>query len=112
MIAYPAISPLTGDRHALHQLIGMAGLGDRHHPDSLIEITGMRTWRNTFPSCRYSCPWQCATLHSQDGAGMDNILSQWLNHPAMNCAEQEISSLTASHRGENHPCEGFKPSQG
>jgi hypothetical protein len=43
MIAYPAISPLTGDRHALHQLIGMAGLGDRHHPDSLIEITGMRS---------------------------------------------------------------------
>ncbi len=43
MIAYPAISPLTGDRHALLLLIGMPGLGDRHHPDSLIEITGMRT---------------------------------------------------------------------
>jgi hypothetical protein len=42
MIAYPAISPLTGDRRALQQLIGMTGLGDRHHPDSLIEITGMR----------------------------------------------------------------------
>src|SRR3989304_4680115 len=44
MIAYPAISPLTGDRHALQQLIGMAGIIDRHHPDSLIEITGMRSF--------------------------------------------------------------------
>ncbi len=42
MIAYPAISPLTGDRHALQQLIGMTGLGDRHHPESLIDITGIR----------------------------------------------------------------------
>lgn len=42
MIAYPAISPLTGDRCASEQPIGMTGLGDRHHPDSLIDITGMR----------------------------------------------------------------------
>ena len=52
MIAYPAISPLTGDRHALHQLIGMAGLGDRHHPDSLIEITGMRTSMHFYDSLK------------------------------------------------------------
>jgi hypothetical protein len=44
MIAYPAISPLTGVRHALQPLIGMTGLGDRHHPESLIEITGIRTF--------------------------------------------------------------------
>jgi hypothetical protein len=44
MIAYPAISPLIGDRHALHQLIGMTGLADRHHPDLLIDFTGMRTF--------------------------------------------------------------------
>ena len=43
MIAYPAISPLTGDRHAPEQVIGMTGLGDRHHPESLIDITGLRT---------------------------------------------------------------------
>jgi hypothetical protein len=42
MIAYPAISPLTGDRCASEQAICMTGLGDRHHPDSLIDITGMR----------------------------------------------------------------------
>ncbi len=41
MIAYPAISPLTGDRHVPEQAIGMTSLGDRHHPDSLIEITGI-----------------------------------------------------------------------
>jgi hypothetical protein len=41
MIAYPAISPLTGDRCASEQAICMTGLGDRHHPDSLIDITGM-----------------------------------------------------------------------
>jgi len=44
MIAYPAISPLTGDRHAPEQVIGMTGLGDRHHPESLIDITGLRIW--------------------------------------------------------------------
>jgi hypothetical protein len=43
MIAYPAISSPTGDRLALEQVIGMTGLGDRHHPESLIEITGIRT---------------------------------------------------------------------
>jgi hypothetical protein len=43
MIAYPAISPLPGDRHAPEQAIGMAGLGDRHRPDSLIDFTGIRT---------------------------------------------------------------------
>jgi hypothetical protein len=42
MIVYPAISPLTGDRHAPDQVIGMAGLGDRHRPDSLIDFTGIR----------------------------------------------------------------------
>jgi hypothetical protein len=42
MIVYPAISPLAGDRHALEQVIGMAGLGDRHRPDSLIDFTGIR----------------------------------------------------------------------
>ncbi len=42
MIVYPAISPLTGDRHALEQVIGMTGLGDRHRPDSLIDFTGIR----------------------------------------------------------------------
>ena len=46
MIAYPAISPLTGDRHAPEQVIGMTGLGDRHHPESLIDITGLRTYRS------------------------------------------------------------------
>jgi len=44
MIAYPAISPLTSDRHALQQLIGMTGLGDLHRPDLPIEITGMRSY--------------------------------------------------------------------
>jgi len=44
MIAYPAISPLTGDRHAPEQVIGMTGLGDRHHPESLIDITGLRNY--------------------------------------------------------------------
>jgi hypothetical protein len=43
MIVYPAISPLAADRHAPEQVIGMAGLGDRHHPDSLIVFTGIRT---------------------------------------------------------------------
>jgi hypothetical protein len=42
MIVYPAISPLTGDRHAPELVIGMAGLGDRHRPDSLIVFTGIR----------------------------------------------------------------------
>jgi hypothetical protein len=42
MIVYPAISPLTGDRHAPEQVIGMTGLGDRHRPDSLIDFTGIR----------------------------------------------------------------------
>jgi hypothetical protein len=42
MIVYPAISPLAADRHAPEQVIGMAGLGDRHHPDSLIVFTGIR----------------------------------------------------------------------
>jgi hypothetical protein len=42
MIVYPAISPLTGDRHAPELVIGMAGLGDRHRPDSLIDFTGIR----------------------------------------------------------------------
>jgi hypothetical protein len=45
MIVYPAISPLTGDRHAPELVIGMAGLGDRHRPDSLIVFTGIRTNR-------------------------------------------------------------------
>jgi hypothetical protein len=43
MIVYPAISPLTGDRHAPEQVIGMTGLGDRHRPDSLIDFNGIRT---------------------------------------------------------------------
>jgi hypothetical protein len=42
MIAYPAISSLTGDRHAPEQVIGMTGPGDRHHPGSLIDFTGIR----------------------------------------------------------------------
>jgi hypothetical protein len=42
MIVYPAISPLTGDRHAPEQVIGMTGLGDRHRPDSLIDFNGIR----------------------------------------------------------------------
>jgi hypothetical protein len=46
MIVYPAISPLTGDRHAPEQVIGMTGLGDRHRPDSLIDFNGIRTARN------------------------------------------------------------------
>jgi hypothetical protein len=45
MIVYPAISPLTGDRHAPEQVIGMTGLGDRHRPDSLIDFTGIHTPR-------------------------------------------------------------------
>lgn len=45
MIVYPAISPLAGDRHALEQVIGMAGLGDRHRPDSLIDFNGIRKKR-------------------------------------------------------------------
>jgi len=53
MIAYPAISPLTGDRHAPEQVIGMTGLGDRHHPESLIDITGLRTIRYFT-----AAPWQ------------------------------------------------------
>jgi hypothetical protein len=44
MIVYPAISPLTGDRHAPKQVIGMTGLGDRHHPDSLIDFNGIRIY--------------------------------------------------------------------
>jgi hypothetical protein len=42
MIVYPAIFPLTGDRLAPEQAIGMSGLGDRHRPDSLIDFTGIR----------------------------------------------------------------------
>jgi hypothetical protein len=42
MIVYPAISPLTGDRHAPEQVIGMTGLSDRHRPDSLIDFNGIR----------------------------------------------------------------------
>jgi hypothetical protein len=48
MIAYPAISCPTGDRHAPEQAIGMAGLDDRHHPESLIEFTGIRSWPPLF----------------------------------------------------------------
>jgi hypothetical protein len=47
MIAYPAISCPTGDRHAPEQAIGMAGLDDRHHPESLIEFTGIRNWKKS-----------------------------------------------------------------
>jgi len=42
MIAYPAISPLTGDHLAPEQVIDIAGLGDRHHSESLIDFTGIR----------------------------------------------------------------------
>jgi hypothetical protein len=42
MIVYPAISPLTGDRHAPEQVIGMTGLGDRHRPEPLIDFNGIR----------------------------------------------------------------------
>jgi hypothetical protein len=42
MITYPAISPLTRDRHAPEQVIGIAGLSDRHRPDSPIVFTGIR----------------------------------------------------------------------
>ena len=42
MIAYPAISPLSADRHALDLVIGLTGLVDRHRPESLIVFTGMR----------------------------------------------------------------------
>jgi len=45
MIVYPAIFPLTGDRLAPEQAIGMGGLGDRHRPDSLIDFTGIRICR-------------------------------------------------------------------
>jgi hypothetical protein len=43
MIAYPAISPLSADRHALDWVIGLTGLVDRHRPEFLIVFTGMRT---------------------------------------------------------------------
>jgi hypothetical protein len=42
MISYPAISPLSGDRHHPFRVIGMTGLGDRHHPERAIDITGIR----------------------------------------------------------------------
>jgi hypothetical protein len=42
MIAYPAISPLSADRHALDWVIGLTGLVDRHRPEFLIVFTGMR----------------------------------------------------------------------
>lgn len=43
MIAYPAIPPLSADRHALDWVIGLTGLVDRHRPESLIVFAGMRT---------------------------------------------------------------------
>jgi hypothetical protein len=54
MIVYPAISPLAADRHAPEQVIGMAGLGDRHHPDSLIVFTGIRNSQTTSKPYNYS----------------------------------------------------------
>lgn len=44
MIVYPAVSPLTGDRHAPEQVIGLIGLSDRLRPDSLIVFTGIRRY--------------------------------------------------------------------
>jgi hypothetical protein len=38
MISYPVISPLT--------TIAMTGLGDRHHPEYAIDITGIRNMNN------------------------------------------------------------------
>jgi hypothetical protein len=46
MIAYPAISPLSADRHALDWVIGLTGLVDRHRPEFLIVFTGMRNKRS------------------------------------------------------------------
>ena len=44
MIAYPAISPLSADRHTLELVIGLTGLVDRHRPESLIVFTGIRKY--------------------------------------------------------------------
>jgi hypothetical protein len=43
MIAYPAISHLSADRHALDLVIGLTGLVDRHRPESLIVFTGLHS---------------------------------------------------------------------
>lgn len=56
MIAYPAISPLSADRHALDLVIGLTGLVDRHRPESLIVFTGMRT------KCLLLCMLKFATI--------------------------------------------------
>jgi hypothetical protein len=51
MISYPACSapPVIGiagirDRHPPESAIAITGLGDRHPPESLIVFTGMRTY--------------------------------------------------------------------
>lgn len=60
MIAYPAISPLSGDRHALEQVIGLAGLVDRHHLESLIEFTGIRNLESPLAALPCGCCCSCS----------------------------------------------------
>jgi hypothetical protein len=69
MIVYPAISPLTGDRHAPKQVIGMTGLGDRHRPDSLAAGLGLGSSTEVLylKGNPYGCCFNFDYLQTHDG---------------------------------------------